>query len=380
MGSGATLTAQERIMQPESNIYVCSTVRHLLFALLRADLYRQDIHYILFFADYQHTSLADWNLGSLPANIIVHEMSRHSFRQHMGDSLHGKLCYFFAMRNWRAPESLLITLRALLADTAPELAMALATARAGNRQPRLWLFNERNKMARLLRLLIGPFSLIEDGESNYHTLVCAWRKWPARLLRGLSPRTRVLGEEACCTSIHARSPERLPKRVRHKGQHIDFLDHPSARALMDRIFGEHVALPRHAQQVIVATQPFRIPGVSIADKQRIYARIISHLQTLGRPVVLKNHPAEDADDYAFLGDQVARLPGKIPLEVLLPGNTEPVIIVSVLSSAGMGFESYCMRIQLCEDSPSNALYLQTLRRWIAEPQKLDAVLHQKLPC
>lgn len=365
-------------MPPEPNIYACSTVRHLLFALLRSDLHKQDIHYILFFADYQHTSFADWNLGSLPANIIVHEMNRGSIRQHLGGSLCGKLCYFFAMRNWRAPESLLTTLRALLADTVPELAMALATAQADNRQPRLWLFNERNKMARLLRLLSRQFSLIEDGESNYHTLVCQWWKWPARLLRGLPPCTRVLGEEASCASILALNPEHLPERVRHKGQHIDFLDHPSARALMDRIFGAYVALPRHAQQVIVATQPFRIPGVSIADKQHIYARIISHLQTLGRPVVLKNHPAEDADDYAFLGDQVIRLPGKIPLEVLLPGNTEPVIIVSVLSSAGMGFERYCRRIRLCEDSPSNALYLQTLRCWIAEPQRLDAVLHQKL--
>ncbi len=53
---------REPIMQPELNIYVCSTVRHLLFALLRADLHREEPHHILFFADYQHTSLADWHL------------------------------------------------------------------------------------------------------------------------------------------------------------------------------------------------------------------------------------------------------------------------------------------------------------------------------
>ena len=373
------VTAQKQATQAGLNIYVCSTVRHLLFSLLRADLHRDETHHILFFSDYQHTSLADWNLRSLPENIIVHEMSRESFRRHMGNSLRGKLCYFFAMRNWRAPEGLRRPLQALLAETTPELATALAGPQSGNRHPRLWLFNERNKMARLLRLLIPRFSLIEDGESNYHLLLCPWWKWPARLLRGLPPRARVLGEESCCESIQALGPERLPERVRPKGQRIDFLDHPTARTLVDQLFSDLAAIPRHARQVIVATQPFRIPGVSTTDKQRVYDRIVSHLQAQGKPVVLKNHPAEDAGDYAFLGDRVIRMPGKIPLEAMLPGNTEALTIVSVLSSAGMGFERYCRRIQLCNDSESNALYLQTVRSWIAEPRKLDEVLQQKLP-
>jgi hypothetical protein len=372
-------TAQNPVMQPELNIYVCSTVRHLLFALLRADLHKEEIHHILFFADYQHASLADWHLDSLPVNVIVREMSRGSVRQHMDSSVRGRLCYFFAMRNWRAPDALLAPLRALLADSAPQLSTVLNATRTGQRQPLLWLFNERNRMARLLRLLVPRFSLIEDGESNYRLQLCAWWKWPERLLRGLPPRTRVLGEEASCEAIHALTPARLPKRIRDKGRRIDFLEHGSARALMDQIFSGLAANPRHARQVIVATQPFRIPGVSLADKQRVYDRIISHLETRGVPVVLKNHPAEDAGDYAFLGDRVIRMPGKVPLEAMLPGNTEPLIVVSVFSSAGMGFERYCRRIRLCAESESDALYLQTVRSWIAEPRKLDEVLKEKLP-
>ena len=60
----------DHVMQPELNIYVCSTVRHLLFALLRSDLLKEETHHILFFADYQHTSLADWHLDSLPVKVI----------------------------------------------------------------------------------------------------------------------------------------------------------------------------------------------------------------------------------------------------------------------------------------------------------------------
>jgi hypothetical protein len=111
----------------------------------------------------------------------------------------------------------------------------------------------------------------------------------------------------------------------------------------------------------------------------VYDRIISYLETRGVPVVLKNHPAEDAGDYAFLGDRVIRVPGKVPLEAMLPGNTEPLIVVSVFSSAGMGFERYCRRIRLCAESDSDALYLQTVRSWIAEPRTLDEVLKEKLP-
>ncbi len=362
-------------MPSEPNIYVCSTVRHLLFALLRANSLAGESHYILFFSDYQNAALTGWNLRHLPANISVFDVARSRFRAHLGGSPRGRLCYFMAMRNWRAPGALKAPLRALLAEAAP----ALPGVAGDGASPQLWLFNERNKMARLLRLLIPRFALIEDGESNYRVLVCPWWKWPDRLLRGLPPRARALGEESRCTAIWALEPGRLPARVRHKGQRIDFLDQPGAVQFVDGLFGECAGVTRDARRIILATQPFRIPGVNLADKQRVYDRIVHYLAALGRPVVLKPHPAEDPGDYDFLEGRVARVPGKIPIEVMLIGNAEPVTVLSVLSSAGMGFERYCRRLKLCEDSPSNALYLQTVRSWIADPQRLDEVLRQKLP-
>ncbi len=95
-------------------------------------------------------------------------------------------------------------------------------------------------MARLLRLLIRRFSLIEDGESNYRLQLCPWWKWPGRLLRGLPPRTRVLGEEASCEAIYALNPERLPERIRDKGRRIDFLEH----AIRARTDGPDIQRPR----------------------------------------------------------------------------------------------------------------------------------------
>ena len=362
-------------MRTEPNIYVCSTVRHLLFALLRAAECTDESHYILFFADYQQASLADWHLAKLPANISVFELSRGRFRQQLAGSLRGRLCYFLAMRGLSAPAIILRPLYSILAAASPELARALADTRT----PHLWLFNERNRMARLLRLLVRRFSVLEDGEGNYLLQRCPWWKWPVRLIRGLPARHRVFGEEVCCESVWVLHPGRLPAPLRHKGRQIDFLTSPAGLATINQLFGNHAISTSDAQQVILASQPFGIPGVSTADKQRVYGQIVDYLQAHGRPVVLKIHPAEDAGDYGFLGDRVRRAPAKIPLEALLLGATQAPVVLSVLSTAGLGFERYCCRIKLCEDSASDALYFQTVQRWVADPKTLDTVLRQKLP-
>lgn len=360
-------------MHNEPNIYICSTVRHLLFSLLRASKLCEESHHILFFSDYQQTSLAEWDLRQLPGNIFVYDLARSEFRHGLGSSLRGRLCYLLAMRNIRAPALLLAPLRAMVARYTPPLSEQLATM-----QPRLWLFNERNRMARLFRLLVNRFSLIEDGEGNYLLQMCRWWKWPGRRARGLPARSRVFGEEKRCDTIWVLHPERLPDRVRHKGRQIDFLDGPAARDLISRVFRDRAAIAGGVRQIILATQPFGIPGVSKDDKQRVYGRIVNYLSAQGRQVVLKVHPAEDVRDYDFLGDRVIRVPAKIPLEAMLLGSASTQVVLSVLSTAGMGFERYCTRIKLCEDSADDALYFQTVQHWVAEPQLLDRVLKEKL--
>jgi len=367
--------AGHMFMQPELNIYICSTVRHLLFSLLRAASSNEDDHQILYFSDYQNASLKDWNFGRLPKNIVTHDVTRRTFRQQLDATTRGRLCYFLAMRNLGAPTKILEPLHEILKTSAPELAEQLAAGK----KVRLWLFNERNKMSRIFRLLVRHFSLIEDGESNYLLLGCPWWKWPARLVLGLPARTRVFGDDPRCDSIWVLYPNRLPQYVRDKGRLIDFLDGSVARDLMARIFGDFAPISGDADQIIVATQPFGIPGVNDADKQRVFDQIVSYLEAQGRRVVLKVHPAEDPGDYDFLGTRVVRVAANIPLEVMLLGRTTPAVILSVLSTAGMGFERYCQRIKLCEDSPYDAEYFRTVQSWVEEPRKLDKALQEKLP-
>ncbi len=364
-------------MQAKLNIYVCSTVRHLLFSLLHAAAGDEENHHILFFSDYQDASLAGWDLNQLPENIFIYELTRKDFRRQFETTLRGRLYYFAAMRNLSVPAAVLKSLHAILKVSAPSLAKQLAADT--HPKVRLWLFNERNRMARLFKLLTRSFSLLEDGEGNYLLQNCLWWKWPERLLRGLPVRTRVFGESTDCDLIWVLHPDKLPQYVRHKGRLIDFLDRPSSRALIAEVFGDRAVLPADTGQIIVATQPFGIPGVNDADKRWVYGKIVDYIVAQGRPVVLKAHPAEGVSEYDFLGDRVTRAPVKIPLEVMLLGSAQPSIILSVLSTAGMGFERYCRRVKLCEDSPDDAEYFKTVQGWVAEPHKLDEVLRQKMP-
>jgi hypothetical protein len=346
-----------------------------LFALLRAASRRDEWHFILLFSDYQQISLADWHLDQLPANVTICELSRERFRRQLRASLRGRLCYFLAMRGLGAPAMILAPLYSILEDASPELARVLADANG----PRLWLFNERNRMARLLRLLVRRYSLLEDGEGNYLLQRCPWWKSPIRLLRGLPVRHRVFGEESSCESVWVLHPERLPAPVHHKGRRIDFLTSPDGLAAIRQLCGDHAMPADHTRLVILASQPFGIPGISTTDKQHVYGRIVEHLQAGRWTVVLKIHPAEDAADYRFLDERVLRAPAKIPLEVLLLGTSRPPVVLSVLSSAGLGFEDYCHRIKLCEESPSDELYFATVQNWVANPETLDTALRQKMP-
>ena len=139
---------------------------------------------------------------------------------------------------------------------------------------------------------------------------------------------------------------------------------------MANLFDDSLGLETDKPTVILATQPIDgLPSVTLNDKQRLYARIVKHLSEHGKQLILKIHPAEDKSDYAFIDSRAIRTPEKMPLEALILRFTTPVTIVSVSSSAGMGFENYCRRIKLVE-----GMYAETVPEWVAHPEKLDQVL------
>lgn len=357
------------------NVYVCSTVRHVLFAVLRAAATPEECHKIVLFSDYQSAGLADWNLAALPAQTSVVQLQRGAVRAALAHDWIGRLAYFFALRGWRAPAFFRRALASAVASTNAE-AGALWDEQ---RPPRLWLFNERNKMARVFRQLQPRFELLEEGEGNYTRINVPIWKWPLRALRGLPPRVRLFGEDSRCVAIWVLYPDRLAARLKHKAQRIDFLRGPTAARLLRQLFA--AALPEGFGDatVILATQPLElVDGVTVADKQRFYTQLAGNLLERGEQVILKAHPAEPVTDYDFMSAQVTRTRDALPLEVLLLASERRLQVVSVISSAGLGFEDHCVRVKLCAEGTDTAGFGRAVRHWLHNPGELTATLHKRL--
>ena len=353
------------------NVYVCSTVRHLVFRLCRASYYSAEQHHILFFADYQGASLADWQLAELPENCRLYELSRAGFRRRLEQSIGGRLSYQLARGLLAAPAWLQTPVIATLAESAPDLARILQSTAPFS----LWLFNERNRMARLFRLLTADFNIIEDGESNYLEYALPWWKGLPRRARGQPSHFRCLGDDPRCKEIWVVYPERLPPLIRSKGREILFLTTPAAVDVIRKVMGANRLPQITTHSVILATQPLDgMASMSVQDKQTIYETIVSVLASQGREVILKLHPAENPVDYDILQGRVVSAPMKVPVEALILSASEPPLLLSVSSSAGLGFERFCTRIKLIENND-----FTTLRRWAKQPADLRDCLEQNLP-
>jgi len=351
------------------NIYICSTVRHLLFALLKAAHSPNDDHNIVYFSDYQAAPLDDWNLSDIPDNIEVHEMNRRAFAADLRSTIGGRIFYRLSMLY--LPPSRRLKKHFLSVAGRHGLGFMHDAKRENER---LWLFNERNKMARLFRAIYPDFSVIEDGDATYHSYrLSLWKSFGRRLLR-LPSGQRAFGDSPHCKTVWAIYPERLPHQTRAKGQRIDFLDTPTTKSLVAGIFGSLTDAIQTQHSAILATQPIDgVPGVTLSDKQRIYRQITDYLLGAGWTVTLKVHPKENFSDYEELAAECVVAPAKIPLEAFVLGSPTPLPLISVASTAGLGLEHLCRRIRLAQGD-----YADTVRLWAGSPEMLHSSLQQQL--
>jgi len=357
------------------NFYICSTVRHFLFALLKACSETDETHHILFFSDFQATSLDAWNLSNLPANITVHEGNRRKFRARLTETTRGKLFYFLALRNLWAPafleEAFFGTLDHLHSDIAQPFR---------NASPRsLWLFNERNKMARVFRLVNQDFFLIEEGSGNYHYFTKRFWRWPGRALLGRPFNKLSFGEDRRCRKILVSYPDKVPPYVRHKAEKLKFLDTPESKQKVREIFEHAIDFNTLSGSIILATSPLdEIDNIDKENKLALYTLVFETLSDLGFRSVLKLHPREDPRDYDSIVELTYTVPEKFPLEVIILLSDEPVTVVSFFTSAGIGLEPYFTLVELCNRSDSEGYDIPKLHEWIKHPNRLKALIGERL--
>ncbi|MFA0551872.1 hypothetical protein AB4538_13610, partial [Vibrio lentus] len=138
------------------NLYVCSTLRHFLFSISKSCYQPSEHSTILFFYDYQGIDKDKINKNIKSENIEIILISRKELIFNLKKSWLGKLTLFLSMRNIQPNEQLiklvsyqLIKLKILKPSDFNNLS--------------LFIFNDKNKVARIFKLLIKNYAIIEDG-------------------------------------------------------------------------------------------------------------------------------------------------------------------------------------------------------------------------
>ncbi|WP_299130588.1 glycosyltransferase family 52 [uncultured Vibrio sp.] len=331
------------------DIYVCSTVRHLLLSLYKA---QDEINpsTIIYFYDYQDVDPKDIDTDQLPTKIELVLMNRESLVNHIKKIGYvGKCILFFSLRGWSIPEPL----KKILVSSIYESNNNIDLKGGINK---LFLFNDNNKMSRLFRLLVKSYSMIEDGMGNYvKHQIDDKPKQLFRLLSNQPPKHYIFGERKQCDYIYVIHPEKLPKSVQHKGRRLVLSKDKAKISKIQQCFNFDSTNNFDNKTLIIATQPIfnKLKG-KLKDNDffyDIYDLIISKSRENGLEPILKLHPKEEIYDYSALKEKgVTFLSNKLPMELYLLSSTDKVNIISINSSAGIGMEDYCNIYKLIPDN------------------------------
>lgn len=356
------------------NIYLCSTVRNLLFAILKAVGEPDSECLILMVVDQQNIDVGNFDLTVLPDHIKIQFISRKSVRSELDSHVSGKLARVLAALNVKTFYFFRKCIRVYLFDRVFE-----GVGVDAGKAEKLFLFNDRSRLARLFRLAFAEYEIIEDGLANYYgnklkLFESLWRK-----LSGHRHKKRFLGDDERCRAVFLLEPERAPEEIKYKVKPIVFI---KQKNIVDYCYGFFRFQPDvgydHDEGFILATQPISIGNVSESGFDIfIYKKIIDYLEQRGVYVLIKVHPRENPDRYRAAFPDCQILESKIPLEIMILGSSSKRNIVSIYSTAGMGFEKYCRRITLIMDEESEFM-CDTFTSWEKDESLLETRISTQL--
>ncbi|WP_210442931.1 glycosyltransferase family 52 [Vibrio crassostreae] len=320
------------------NLYLCSTLRHFLFALLKSLKEAEQESRIIVVTDQQGLDPDSFDLSILPNTITVKFIGRKKLLKEIYSGGVGLIHKLFAVANCQSEFFKKRTVNKLY-----ESKILVDLQVKGN--IRLFLFNDRNRLSRLMRLAFPFYEVIEDGLSNYTGTELSLSD---RFLSNKKGR-RYIGDDRRCKVIHLLNPELAPSQIKNKVKYIDFIDSNNVNTFLYSIFkldNSSVEVP----DVIIATQPISISGMSNSGNDiTVYRRMAEYLEDKNCTYAFKVHPREDEDKYKSAFPTSTFIKSKIPLELLVFSSSSTPVVLSVYSSAGMGFESFCRRVTLIMD-------------------------------
>ncbi|WP_210447217.1 glycosyltransferase family 52 [Vibrio crassostreae] len=356
-----------------SNLYICSTVRHVMLSVFHA--VKSNKHStIVLFSDYQNIPSTLISTSNLPSNIKVILASRDELTSGIKrKGLIGKFIIKSSMLGLRIPNLLKSSLISYINDYTnilPDL---------GSYE--LFVFNDDNKMSRLFRLLVPTYKMIEDGMRNYIEIpIHSPVKKIFRRFKGSPSKTMIMGEKKECLEIHLLSPEKSPSKVKDKVKKLTLSKSGHATKVVSELF-QVDNYTNEKRTIILATQPtskensLRFKDINFVKK--VYQDIYKQAINAGYNVVLKLHPSEPKDDYNKLFEGVEQLPPKLPVELFLMLSSKKMGIVSLFSSVGMGLEEYCDVFQILKQEEI-AETINTIASFEQNPAELDLRIKQVL--
>jgi len=312
--------------------------------------------------DQQNIDKNNFELSHLPKNIDVVFFNRSELRQKVYSGAQGKLIKLMANYKVSLPRSYQKKIATLIFNKIFKVKVTTKELNSST----LYLYNDRNKMSRLFRLAFTSYHLIEEGVGNYYGQPLKRFEQLVTFISGSKSTMRYFGDDKRCKSISLINAEKSPELLKHKVKSVDFINKESINKYCIGFF----KIPMNTNpQCILATQPIKNCNVDMI----IYTKIISACKKNNITVAIKPHPREDISRYVAEFPNHLIIESKIPLELVVFRADKKINILSIYSSAGLGFEKYCSQIKLIEDNELENIEL-LFSQWATDINLVDSRL------
>ena len=201
------------------DIYLCSTVRHLLFSLLRSLSNEGQVSHIFFICDQQKIDKNNYDRTCLPENIFISFIKREDIKKKLTKTITGTFVKTIAQFNIKTSSFLREKMRGFVFENI----LALKNSATSLESAQLYLFNDRNKISRVFRLAFKNYSIIEDGLSNYSGKKFNFFEKIKALILFNKQNMRYLGDDKRCKEIYLLKPKDAPEFIKEKVKNINFI-------------------------------------------------------------------------------------------------------------------------------------------------------------
>jgi len=290
-------------------------------------------------SDQQNIDPANFDCKTLPAHVEVIFIARKTLRKQIYSGLKGNIIKQMANFNVKTSAST----RKKISSKLFNQVLGLSLTSEDTEQGSLFLFNDRNKMSRLFRLAFAKYTLIEEGLANYNGIKLKPLEKVSQLVTATQRDMRYFGDDKRCQAIYLINDKDAPQALNHKVKTIAFLKN---KATIEHCKAFFKMSQMNTPQCILATQPLAHTGIDLA----IYKKIISACHARNISIAIKPHPREDIQRYIDTLPEIQLIDSKLPLELIAVDHPQQCSVLSIYSTAGMGFEKYCQRINLIQDN------------------------------